>query len=96
MDNRVLTAEFITRLADKGYTKKDSAVILDDVLDIIYEAIERGEEVKLMGFGTFSTKKVGAKEYIDVTTGQRSLTKPHNKVCFKPGVTLKRYAEMAP
>lgn len=96
MDNKVLTADFVTRLADKGYTKKDSAVILADVLDIIYEAMERGEEVKLMGFGTFKVKKVKAKEYMDVTTGKKSVSKAHNKISFKAGNALKRSAEMAP
>ena len=96
MSNKVLTADFIERLADKGYTKKDSAVILGDVLDIIYDAIKHGEEVRLMGFGSFSEKRTNAKEYVDVHTGERAKTKPHNKVSFKAGNALKRLAEMAP
>ena len=91
-----MTADFIDRLADKGYTKKDSAVIIGDVLDVIYEAIENGEEVKLMGFGSFSVKKTKAKEYVDVHTGKRAKTAPHNKVSFKAGNALKRSAELAP
>ncbi len=96
LSNKVLTADFIDRLADKGYTKKDSAVILADVLDIIYDAIEHGEEIRLMGFGTFTVKQTKSKEYVDVRTGQRAKTKPHNKVSFRAGNALKRAAEEAP
>lgn len=96
MSNKVMTADFIDRLADKGYTKKDSAEILSDVLSIIYDAIEHGEEIRLMGFGTFCVKQTKPKEYVDVRTGKRSKTKPHNKVSFKAGIALKRSAEQAP
>lgn len=96
MDNKVLTADFVNRLADKGYTKKDSAVIIGDFLDVIYEAIGRGEEVKLTGFGTFSVKKAKSKDYVDVHSGERRTAKPHNKLSFKAGNALKRFVEMAP
>ncbi len=96
MDNKtVMTADFINRLADKGYTKKDSAIILADVLDIFYNAIENGEEVKLTGFGSICAKPTKAKEYLDVRTGERKVSRAHNKISFKPGMTLKRAAEMA-
>lgn len=95
-NKKIMTADFITRLADKGYTKKDSAVIVADFLAVIYDAIEHGEEVRLIGFGAFSAKETKQKEFVDVTTGKKTISAPHKKVCFKPGEALKRAAEAAP
>lgn len=88
-----MTADFITRLADKGYTKKDSAIILGDVLDIIYEAIRTGEEVRITGFGSFSTIDTMPKEIRNIQTGELETVASHKKVKFKPGLSLKRAAE---
>lgn len=89
----VTTADFITRLADKGYTKKDSAVILGDILDVIYEAVRDGEEVRLIGFGTFGTIETKPKKIMNIQTGKAETVAPHKKVKFKPGLSLKRAAE---
>lgn len=92
MEKKIGTADFVTRLADKGYTKKDSAVILADVLDVIYEAIKNGESVNLIGFGSFKIKKINAKDIINVNTGERYTVPPHNIVKFVPGLALKQAA----
>lgn len=85
----ITTADFVTRLADKGYTKKDSAVILADVLDVIYEAIRAGEEVKLFGFGSFSVSEYPAKMSHNVATGEMRMTAAHKRIKFKPFLALK-------
>lgn len=92
MEKKIGTADFVTRLADKGYTKKDSAVILADVLDVIYEAIKDGESVNLIGFGSFKIKKINAKDIINVNTGERCTVPAHNIVKFVPGLALKQAA----
>ena len=89
----VLTADFVTRLADKGYTKKDSAVILGDVLDVIYEAMRAGEEVRLTGFGVVGTVYTKPKKIRNIQTGKVETVAPHKKVAFRPGLALKRAAE---
>ena len=94
LGNKVVrTEEFITRLADKGYTKKDSAVVIADVLDVIYEAIANGEEVSLIRFGSFRPFETKPKRIMNVTTGKISMTRPHKKVRFVPGCGLLRAAE---
>lgn len=87
------TADFVTRLADKGYTKKDSTTILYDVLAVIYDAIRSDEEVHLIGFGAFSTIDTKPKKIRNVQTGKEETVAPHKKIKFKPGLTLKRAAE---
>jgi len=91
--NKVLTtADVVTRLADKGYTKKDSAVVLGDVLDVIYEAMSDGDEVRIIGFGSFSVIDAKAKRFVNVQTGELSSVPAHKKIKFKAGEALKRAA----
>lgn len=52
-----MTKEDLIRiLADRHpiVTKKNSAMLVDEVFSIIGEALQRGEEVQLDDFGTFS------------------------------------------
>lgn len=95
-ENKVITtADFITRLADKGYTKKDSAVILGDVLEVAYEAIQNGEEIHIIGFGSLSAFETKPKRVMNISTGKVEDVAPYMKIRFKPGLALKRAAEKA-
>ncbi len=92
MDKVITTADVVTRLADKGYTKKDSAVVIGDVLDVIYEAIARGEDVRLTGFGAFGVIDTKPKKIMNIHTGKTGMVESHKKVTFRPGEALKRAA----
>ena len=95
LENKIGTADFITRLADKGYTKKDCAIIVADVLDVFYEAIRNGESVNLTGFGCLKVKRVNDKDIVNIQTGKRETVPAHNVVKFTPGLALKAAAEEA-
>lgn len=68
--------DFVVRKVDKGvsFNSNDVAYIVDACLLVIEDAIRRGEEVTLQGFGTFGvhhraarkTKKIGTDEWIDI------------------------------
>ena len=85
----------ITRIADKGYTKKDSAVILGDILDAICDAVAEGYEVCLSGFGSFSSIETKPRRARNVQTGEEMIIPAHRKLKFKPGAALRRAAEGA-
>lgn len=95
LSKKLGTADVVTRLADKGYTKKDSAVIIGDVLDVIYEAMENGETVSMNGFGRFSVRRMQTKDIININTGKRETVAAHNVIKFTPGAALKAAAEKA-
>lgn len=47
-------AELITSMAEKSQlTKKDAEAALKAFIDSVQEALENGEKVQLVGFGTF-------------------------------------------
>jgi len=80
---------FVERLNEKGYTKKDAGIIMDDVFGTIAEILVEGGSVMLHGFGTFETIKYAAREMTSVHGG-KTVAPEHRAVKFKPGKLLKR------
>ena len=54
-------AELITSMAEKSQ-KKDAETALKAFIDSVQEALENGEKVQLVGFGTFETRERAARE----------------------------------
>ena len=50
------------RYGDHHWTEAESEQVVDDVVDLITQALETGEDVRLTGFGTLSvsTRKQGS------------------------------------
>ena len=56
-------AELITSMAEKSkLTKKDAEAALKAFIESVEEALENGERVQLVGFGTFETRERAARE----------------------------------
>ena len=56
-------SELITSMAEKSQlTKKDAELALKAFIDSVEEALEKGEKVQLVGFGTFETRERAARE----------------------------------
>ena len=56
-------AELITSMAEKSQlTKKDAESALKAFIDSVQEALEGGDKVQLVGFGTFETRERAARE----------------------------------
>lgn len=82
--------EFIDRLSEKGYTKKDAGIIIDDIITTIEEALIEGETVSFHGFGTFEITERAAKKVIDIHTKENKTVPPYKAVKFVVGKALKR------
>ena len=55
-------AELITSMAEKSkLTKKDAEAALKALIDSVEEALEKGEKVQLVGFGTFESRERAAR-----------------------------------
>ena len=63
--------EFIDRVADMAdMTKADAGKAVDAVFDAITEALKGWDDVRLVGFGTFSAGKRAAREGRNPRTGE--------------------------
>lgn len=82
--------DFINAFAKRGYTKKDSALIMDDFIYTLEEILAEGDAVMFRGFGTFSVKDIGERESISPRTKERIRIPAHKEVRFLPGKQLKR------
>lgn len=83
-------AQLVELISEKTKaTKSQSEFILDTALEVIQEALKKGEDVKLVGFGTFSKisrkSRLGRNPRTGETVKIPSTYVPH----FKPGKDLK-------
>ena len=83
-------AELITSMAEKSQlTKKDAESALKAFIDSVQEALENGDKVQLMGFGTFETRERAAREGRNPRT-KETITIPASTVpVFKAGKEFK-------
>jgi DNA-binding protein HU-beta len=56
--------------ADCGFTKQDARKAVDSVFQSIVDKVSAGETVTIVGFGTFSTSKRGARVGRNPKTGE--------------------------
>lgn len=73
-------------------TKAASAAAVEAVLKSIKDALRKGEEVRLIGFGTFSKRKVSARTVRNPRNGQPVKVPATNRVKFTAGKDLKKAA----
>lgn len=70
-------------------TKKDADTAIEAVLEAIAAALERGEKVQLIGFGTFETKTRKARKGKNPKTGEIVEIAASVVPTFKAGKQLK-------
>lgn len=74
-------------------TKAQTATMLNGLLDVIQKSLADGDNVQLVGFGTFSITERASREGRNPATG-KTMTIPAKKVVkFKPGKTLSEAAD---
>jgi len=83
-------SELIAKVATKsGLTKKDSTAAIEAALETITATLVDGEQISLIGFGTFSTSTRAAREGINPSTGAKIQIAEANVARFKVGSKLK-------
>jgi integration host factor subunit alpha len=73
-----------------GLPKKDSETAVEMVLGLIKENLERGEKVKIPGFGTFVVREKKARRGRNPQTGEEIEIPARRSLSFKPSVSLKK------
>ena len=82
--------EFIERLSQKGYTKRDAGIGMDDFIRTLEEALVGGESVMFHGFGTFEVRERAERESSNPQTKERIVIPSYRAAHFTPGKKLKR------
>ncbi|MBF0587776.1 MAG: integration host factor subunit alpha [Magnetococcales bacterium] len=73
-----------------GLSRKESAELVDEVLEVIRERLERSENVKLSGFGQFNVRQKNARRGRNPKTGEEAEITARKVVTFKASQILKQ------
>ena len=88
---RMTKADIIESVYEKvgGFSKKEAAEIVEAVFDTIKETLERGEKIKISGFGNFVVRKKRSRRGRNPQTGSDIEITARRILTFKPSQVLK-------
>ncbi len=82
--------DLISAVAESsGLSKNDATKAVESVFDAITGALKKGDEVRLVGFGTFSVSQRKASTGRNPRTGETMTIKASAQPKFKAGKGLK-------
>ena len=75
-------------VAEKGFTKRQAMEAVEATLDLIKEALKKGEKIQLVGFGSFQVRAKRARKGRNPQTGNEITIAARKVLKFKPGKAL--------
>ena len=83
-------ADLVSKVSEAtGQTKADADKAIDAVFDAITAALKAGDDVRLVGFGSFSVSARAAREGRNPRTGQTIKIEASKQPKFTAGKVLK-------
>jgi integration host factor subunit alpha len=83
-------ADIVERIYDKvGFSKKESAELVEMVFDILKSTLEKGDKIKIAGFGNFVVKEKADRRGRNPQTGDEIVISARKILTFKPSQVLK-------
>ena len=83
-------ADIVERIHQKiGFSKKESAEMVETVFSIIKCTLEMGEKIKIAGFGNFVVKQKSDRRGRNPQTGDTITIAARRILTFKPSQVLK-------
>jgi integration host factor subunit alpha len=87
-------AEIADRLFNEvGLNKREAKEFVDAYFEIVREALENGENVKLSGFGNFQLREKNQRPGRNPKTGEEIPISARRVVTFRPGQKLRARVE---
>jgi len=83
-------ADLVESIYEKiGFSKKESADIVEMIFDTIKETLEKGEKIKISGFGNFVVRSKRPRMGRNPQTGQEIEISARRVLTFRPSQVLK-------
>jgi integration host factor subunit alpha len=83
-------ADIVEKIYEKvGFSKKESAELVELVFDIIKDTLENGDKIKIAGFGNFVVKEKADRRGRNPQTGDEIVISARKILTFKPSQVLK-------
>lgn len=84
-------ADIVVRIYEKvGFSKKEAADVVEATFEIIKGCLERGEKVKISGFGNFVVNTKRPRKGRNPQTGNDIIIIGRKVLTFKPSQILKK------
>ena len=84
-------SELIEQVADRADLKRAEAErALNALTDVVKEALQRGGDVSITGFGKFSVAERGARQGVNPQTGERIQIAASKAPKFSAGADFKK------
>lgn len=84
-------ADIIEQIYEKiGFSKKESAEIVELVFDTLKETLEKGEKIKISGFGNFVVRSKHPRVGRNPQTGEEIEISSRRVLTFRPSQVLKQ------
>ncbi len=91
MGNTVTKADIIEAINQRiGYSKKESAEIVEALLESIKDCLGRGEKVKISGFGNFEVRSKNPRIGRNPQTKEEIEISARRVLTFKPSQVIKK------
>lgn len=78
-----------------GLTRQDCAELVERTLELTAQALERGEQVKLSGFGAFQVREKRARMGRNPKTGEPAAIEPRRVIGFRASQVMKARIDRA-
>lgn len=77
-----------------GLSKKEAAEIIETILETLKRVLQKGETVKIAGFGNFVVRSKRARKGRNPKTGEEIGITPRKVVTFRPSQVFKKFVNM--
>lgn len=89
MNRKELIESILSDKALNHLTKKDADHFVTVLLDTVKKTIKKGDDVSLVGFGTFTKTRRSARTGVNPATGEKIKIKAKTIPKFRPGKAWK-------
>ena len=90
-------AEIVEQIYEQvGFSKKESAELVETIFEVIKDALVDGEKVKFSGFGNFIVREKNARKGRNPQTGAEIELAARRVLTFKPSLVLKNALNESP
>jgi integration host factor subunit alpha len=86
----MIKADIIDLVHEKiGFSRHEAAEVVETTLDVVKEALQKGERVQIVGFGSFIVRPKKERVGRNPKTGEEIVIAPRKVLTFKPSKILR-------
>jgi len=87
----ITKADLVSIISDKSsFSRQESIQIVEQVFQILKETLEKGEKVKISGFGNFVIREKRPRKGRNPQTGEAVMISRRRVLKFKPSANLRK------